>query len=86
MRKGMPSPMRGKKYSEEFCKHVSESHADFSGENHPMYGKHHTEEAVRHMREGHVGIEYHLICKSCGSEFIGHASRIKYCPRCRGGI
>ncbi len=37
--------LKGRTLSEEHCKHISENHADFSGENAPMFNKKHSEES-----------------------------------------
>lgn len=50
--KGRISPNKGKTFSEEYRKKLSESHKGiFSGENHPMYGKHHSEESKKKIAE-----------------------------------
>lgn len=38
-KKKMSNAHKGKVFSEEHKKRLSDNHADFSGENHPMYGK-----------------------------------------------
>ena len=50
--------LKGKPLSELHKQHLSENHADFSGEKHPFYGKHHTEEARKSMSNSHKGNNY----------------------------
>lgn len=56
---GELNPNYGKVFSEEYRRHLSESHIGvYAGEKHPMYGKHHTEESklknsIAHMGENH---------------------------------
>jgi hypothetical protein len=46
---------KGRPQSEIHKKHLSENHADFSGENHPFYGKHHSKESNEMNRQKHLG-------------------------------
>jgi hypothetical protein len=54
-REKMGKSKRGIPLSETWKQHLSEGHADFSGENHPFYGCHHTEEAKESNRQKHLG-------------------------------
>ena len=46
---------KGKKFTEEHRRKISENHADMSGKNNPFYGKHHTTEAKKRVSETHLG-------------------------------
>ena len=58
----------GRTLSEEHKKHLSEHHADFSGENHPFYGRHHTEETKKKICES---------CKAAWTDDKRHNQSIK---------
>lgn len=46
---------KGKQFSEEHKRKISENHADFSGENHPLYGTHPSEETKAKISEANRG-------------------------------
>lgn len=52
LKKGKTTWAKGKKFSKEHCKHISESH---KGEKHPMYGKHHPEQTKRKQSQAKIG-------------------------------
>lgn len=80
--------------SDEHRKHISEAKVGSknpmygkTGEAHPFYGKQHSDESKRKISETKTGVKlkkryYHLVCKSCNSEFIGTGPNQKYCNVC----
>lgn len=57
-REKMSAWQKGKKLSKEHKQHLSENHADFSGENHPFYGKHQSEESKKLISKNKKGVPW----------------------------
>lgn len=47
----MSEAHKGKKFTDEHKRKMSQNHADFKGKNHPMYGKKHSEESKQNMKQ-----------------------------------
>jgi len=67
-RSSLSEKLTGRLLSEEHKKHLSEHHADFSGENHPFYGRHHTDESKKKISES---------CKAAWTDDKRHTQSIK---------
>lgn len=67
--KGSESLLYGKKLSEEHRKHLSENHADVSGDKNPFYGKHHSDAVMEQIKTYHhnTSVAWHNYKRSGGT-------------------
>lgn len=71
---GKPSPMAGKRHTEDTKRKMRENHADVSGENNPQYGKTHSEETRRKQSAAKSGVKNLFYGKSHTEESLAKMS------------
>ncbi len=73
-RLGKPSPMKGKRHTNETKRKMRENHADVSGENNPQYGKPHSDETRLKQSLSKVGDKNPFYGKSHTIESLAQMS------------